>query len=252
MQAGHAHQRVGVGEIAEHVRGLAAQHPQSREIADGDLGVGGAVVFREAPGFVHRAREAAQLRQVRAPLAPAALDAADGLQRHQRAPEHRLQPPRVQRPRLGAYLEQSTRYIAYDMRTEGRYRYYRDPEILGSDLGLRYIGDMDWAVAPLPAGPDRRAIGCRPCRALRRHQPVTQAADARAKLAGITFDLAVVDEMQQRAEAAFGRVDGVHRMRYIEIFLAGTAKTSSAPSAWRSTTCRCAWSRPSTTSTAPG
>ena len=45
--------------------------------------------------------------------------------------------------RLMAYLEQSTRYIAYDMRTEGRYRYYRDPEILGSDLGLRYIGDMD-------------------------------------------------------------------------------------------------------------
>jgi thymidylate synthase ThyX len=45
--------------------------------------------------------------------------------------------------RLMAYLEQSTRYIAYDLRTEGRYRYYRDPEILSSDLGLRYIGDMD-------------------------------------------------------------------------------------------------------------
>ncbi|MDQ3107342.1 MAG: FAD-dependent thymidylate synthase [Actinomycetota bacterium] len=45
--------------------------------------------------------------------------------------------------RLMAYLEQSTRYIAYDMRTEGRYRYYRDPEILSGDLGLRYIGDMD-------------------------------------------------------------------------------------------------------------
>jgi thymidylate synthase ThyX len=45
--------------------------------------------------------------------------------------------------RLMAYLEQSTRYIAYDMRTEGRYRYYRDPEILSSDLGLRYVGDMD-------------------------------------------------------------------------------------------------------------
>jgi thymidylate synthase ThyX len=42
-----------------------------------------------------------------------------------------------------AYLEQSTRYISYDMRTEGRYRYYRDPEILGTPLGLRYIGDID-------------------------------------------------------------------------------------------------------------
>jgi thymidylate synthase ThyX len=45
--------------------------------------------------------------------------------------------------RLMAYLEQSTRYIPYDLRTDGRYRYYRDPEILSSDLGLRYVGDMD-------------------------------------------------------------------------------------------------------------
>ncbi len=45
--------------------------------------------------------------------------------------------------RLMAYLEQSTRYIAYDTRLGGRYRYYRDPEVLGSALGLRYVGDMD-------------------------------------------------------------------------------------------------------------
>jgi thymidylate synthase ThyX len=45
--------------------------------------------------------------------------------------------------RLMAYLEQSTRYIPYDLRTDGRYRYYRDPEILSSELGLRYVGDMD-------------------------------------------------------------------------------------------------------------
>src|ERR1700741_1363006 len=45
--------------------------------------------------------------------------------------------------RLMSYLEQSTRYIAYDTRLDGRYRYYRDPEVLGSELGLRYIGDMD-------------------------------------------------------------------------------------------------------------
>jgi thymidylate synthase ThyX len=45
--------------------------------------------------------------------------------------------------RLMSYLEQSTRYIAYDTRLGGRYRYYRDPEVLGSSLGLRYIGDMD-------------------------------------------------------------------------------------------------------------
>ncbi len=45
--------------------------------------------------------------------------------------------------RLMSYLEQSTRYIAYDTRLGGRYRYYRDPEVLGSPLGLRYVGDMD-------------------------------------------------------------------------------------------------------------
>ncbi len=45
--------------------------------------------------------------------------------------------------RLMSYLEQSTRYIAYDTRLGGRYRYYRDPEVLGSPLGTRYVGDMD-------------------------------------------------------------------------------------------------------------
>ena len=34
--------------------------------------------------------------------------------------------------RLASYLEQSTRYIAYDARLGGRYRYYRDPAILSS------------------------------------------------------------------------------------------------------------------------
>lgn len=45
--------------------------------------------------------------------------------------------------RLMSYLEQSTRYIPYDERLGGRFRYHRDPEILGSNLGARYVGDMD-------------------------------------------------------------------------------------------------------------
>ncbi len=45
--------------------------------------------------------------------------------------------------RLMSYLEQSTRYIPYDTRIGGRYRYYRDPEVLQSSLGTRYVGDMD-------------------------------------------------------------------------------------------------------------
>jgi thymidylate synthase ThyX len=45
--------------------------------------------------------------------------------------------------RLASYLEQSTRYINYDARLGGRYRYYRDPEVLSSRFGTRYVGDMD-------------------------------------------------------------------------------------------------------------
>ena len=46
--------------------------------------------------------------------------------------------------RLMAYLEQSTRYIAYNQRlSTGHYRYFRDPGLLDSSLGARYVGDMD-------------------------------------------------------------------------------------------------------------
>jgi thymidylate synthase ThyX len=45
--------------------------------------------------------------------------------------------------RMMSYLEQSTRYIAYDARIGGRYRYHRDPGVLSSHLGTRYVGDMD-------------------------------------------------------------------------------------------------------------
>jgi thymidylate synthase ThyX len=45
----------------------------------------------------------------------------------------------LQRPRLAAYLEQSTRYIAYDAPLpDGGYRYYADPE-----LGPAYTAAMD-------------------------------------------------------------------------------------------------------------
>ncbi len=45
--------------------------------------------------------------------------------------------------RLMSYLEQSTRYIAYDERLGGRYRYLRAPDLLASKYGTRYVGDMD-------------------------------------------------------------------------------------------------------------
>ncbi|MXZ30472.1 MAG: thymidylate synthase [Acidimicrobiia bacterium] len=45
--------------------------------------------------------------------------------------------------RLMSYLEQSTRYVPYDARLGGRFRYYRDPDILRSGLGARYVADLD-------------------------------------------------------------------------------------------------------------
>ena len=45
--------------------------------------------------------------------------------------------------RVASYLEQSTRYIAYDARIGGRFRYYRDPAVLSSVFGTRYVGDLD-------------------------------------------------------------------------------------------------------------
>jgi thymidylate synthase ThyX len=45
--------------------------------------------------------------------------------------------------RLASYLEQSTRYIAYDERLGGRYRYVRDEAINNSPLAARYVADMD-------------------------------------------------------------------------------------------------------------
>jgi thymidylate synthase ThyX len=46
--------------------------------------------------------------------------------------------------RLMSYLEQSTRYIAYNNRLDnGHYRYFRPPKLLQSPHGVRYVGDMD-------------------------------------------------------------------------------------------------------------
>jgi thymidylate synthase ThyX len=45
--------------------------------------------------------------------------------------------------RLAAYLEQSTRYIAYSDRRDGRYRYHLDPALSASPHGEVYVRAMD-------------------------------------------------------------------------------------------------------------
>lgn len=46
--------------------------------------------------------------------------------------------------RLAAYLEQSTRYIFYDVRLGDRYRYLVPPEIESSPVARAYVGYMEW------------------------------------------------------------------------------------------------------------
>ncbi len=46
--------------------------------------------------------------------------------------------------RLASYLEQSTRYIYYDVKLGERYRYQVPPEFAGSSLSAEYTAYMDW------------------------------------------------------------------------------------------------------------
>lgn len=49
----------------------------------------------------------------------------------------------LERGRLAAYLEQSTRYISYDDRLGGRYRYFVPPEVENNHFHARYAAFMD-------------------------------------------------------------------------------------------------------------
>jgi thymidylate synthase ThyX len=50
----------------------------------------------------------------------------------------------LERGRLAAYLEQSTRYIFYDQRLGDRYRYMVPPEVAASRHATAYTATMDW------------------------------------------------------------------------------------------------------------
>src|SRR5947208_8096650 len=74
----------------------------------------------------------------------------------------------LQRPRLAAYLEQSTRYIAYDAQLDGfGYRYHRDPrfgpdyELALDDLFETYArllaATTEWVGGRFPRGEDESA-----------------------------------------------------------------------------------------------
>lgn len=53
--------------------------------------------------------------------------------------------------RLAAYLEQSTRYIPYDDQPGGRWRYYRDPDVMASPHADDYVATLDGVFATYAA-----------------------------------------------------------------------------------------------------
>ena len=50
---------------------------------------------------------------------------------------------RIEWGRLAAYLEQSTRYIPYDTKPGGRYRYHRDAEVMAGPHAAAYVEHLD-------------------------------------------------------------------------------------------------------------
>jgi thymidylate synthase ThyX len=50
---------------------------------------------------------------------------------------------RIEWGRLAAYLEQSTRYIPYDDKPDGRYRYHRDADVMAGPHADAYVATLD-------------------------------------------------------------------------------------------------------------
>ncbi len=115
----------------------------------------------------------------------------------------------LQRPRLAAYLEQSTRYIAYDDVLEGYgYRYHRDPrfglayESAMDDLFQTYTrlldGVSEWAAERFPAGADespaahRRAVRAKALDLVRGLLPAASLSHVGIYASGQTYEQLVL------------------------------------------------------------
>ncbi len=111
--------------------------------------------------------------------------------------------------RLAAYLEQSTRYIAYDDKPGGRYRYYLDPDIMASEHGDAYVATLDevfdtyaallprvqaWAAQRFPREPgtseaaQRNAIKAKACDVLRGLLPAATVSNVGIFASGQAYE----------------------------------------------------------------
>ncbi len=111
--------------------------------------------------------------------------------------------------RLGAYLEQSTRYMRYDDRPGGRYRYYHDPDIRASRYRVDYARELDavfaaysalfepmaaWVRERFPSGGDtseavyRNAIRAKVCDLLRGLLPAATVSNVGIFASGQAYE----------------------------------------------------------------
>ena len=129
----------------------------------------------------------------------------------------------IERPRLGAYLEQSTRYIAFDQPVPGLgYRYYRGPELgaeyeramdaLFEDYGLALQALQPWVAERFPPGEGQspaaheRAVRAKALDLARGLLPAATLSHVGVFASGQTFERLVMhlraEELPEAREAA--------------------------------------------------
>ncbi|MCC7077555.1 MAG: FAD-dependent thymidylate synthase [Acidimicrobiia bacterium] len=115
----------------------------------------------------------------------------------------------IERGRLAAYLEQSTRYITYDSKPGGRWRYALEPDIATSDLAGVYTETLDamfetythvqghleaWLESRHPRSPEdpeavwRRALRAKACDATRGLLPAATVSNVGMAASGQAFE----------------------------------------------------------------
>jgi thymidylate synthase ThyX len=167
--------------------------------------------------------------------------------------------------RLASYLEQSTRYVPYDDKPGGRYRYYRDPDIMRSSHAEAYEQTLDavfdlyasllprmreWAVERFPqdAGTSDRAyrstIQAKACDVLRGLLPAATVSNVGVFASGQAYEQmllrlrshelaearetgdALLGELRQVIPAFLTRVDRPDRGDVWSAYLADTRRAT--------------------------
>lgn len=148
----------------------------------------------------------------------------------------------IERGRLAAYLEQSTRYVPYDSRPGGRWRYALEPEIMASGLADDYTKTLDgmfatyvdvlgsletWLQERHPRSPEdpegvwRRTLRAKACDAARGLLPAATVSNVGMAASGQAFEgLLLRMQSHPLAEArVYGEMLGEELAKVIPAFV---------------------------------